>query len=109
MVYESIPQPHGGRGRCAAAHHGLLGGEAWVLTLPVTSQVDLPLERLVAEAAREGLVPRVLAHVCDQVGGLAEGFPAHDTLMRLFACNKIVFFTFIFDDINFMLNKLKCL
>lgn len=45
-----------------------------VLTFAVTPQVDLPLEGLLAETAREGLVAGVFAHVRNQVRALAEGF-----------------------------------
>lgn len=53
--------------RRAAADDSLLR-EARVLTLPVTAQIHLPLERLLAETAAEGLVAGVFAHVRDQVG-----------------------------------------
>lgn len=38
-----------------------------VLRVAVPAQVHLALERLVAEPARERLVPGVLAHVCNQI------------------------------------------
>lgn len=43
-----------------------------MLALPVPPKVHLPLERLVAEAARERLVAGMLAHVRNQVGRLGE-------------------------------------
>lgn len=51
--------------------------------LPVATKIHLPLEGFVAEAAGEGLVARVLPHVGDEVGGLAEGLPTHHTLVWL--------------------------
>ena len=48
-------------------------------------EVDLPLEALFAESAGEGLVAGVLAHVRDEVGGLAERLRAHHALVRFFA------------------------
>ena len=59
-----------------------------VLRLPVPPKVHLSLEGLVAEAAGEGLVARVLAHVGDEVGRLAEGFGADDALVGFLAWNK---------------------
>lgn len=56
-----------------------------VLTFAVPTQVHLSLERLFAEAAGEGLVPRMLPHVRDQIGALAKRFSADDTLVRLLA------------------------
>ncbi len=57
-----------------------------VLTVAMASQVDLALERFVAQAAGERLVAGVLAHVRDQVRRLAERFAAHDALVRLLTC-----------------------
>jgi hypothetical protein len=54
-----------------------------VLTLAVPAQVDLTLEGLVAEAALERLVTRVLAHVRYQVAALGEGLATHHTLVWL--------------------------
>lgn len=67
----------------------LLGGR-WpgMLALPVPAQVHLPLERFVAQAARERLVARVLAQVRDQVGWLAECFAAHHALVRFLTWGK---------------------
>lgn len=56
-----------------------------VLRLAVPPQVDLALERLLAQAARERLEARVLSHVGDEVRGLAEGFAAHHAFVRLLA------------------------
>lgn len=56
-----------------------------MLAVPMAAQVDLALERLVAEAALEGLVAGVLAHVRDQVGALAERLLADDARVRFLA------------------------
>lgn len=61
------------------------GRRGGVLRLAVPPEVDLALERLLAQAARERLEARVLSHVGDEVRGLAEGFAAHDTLVRFLA------------------------
>lgn len=58
-----------------------------VLTFPVSSQVDLPLERLVAQAALKRLVTGVLTHVRDQVATLGERLAAHHALVRFLTCN----------------------
>ena len=63
-------------------------GHGWVLAVAVSPQVDLALEGLVTESAGERLVAGVLAHVGDQIGRLAEGFAAHDALVRLLTCNN---------------------
>lgn len=55
-------------------HRGVLG-------LPVPPQIHLPLESLVAEAAGEGLVSGVFAHVRDEIGRLAERLGAHHALV----------------------------
>lgn len=57
-----------------------------VLRLFVAPQVDLALERLVAQFAGERLVAGVLARVRDQVGALAERFAAHLALVGFFTC-----------------------
>ncbi len=62
-------------------------GHGRVLAVAVPPQVDLALEGLVTESAGERLVAGVLAHVGDQIGRLAEGFTAHDALVRLLTCN----------------------
>lgn len=54
----------------------------------MTTQVYLALERFVAESAREGFVPGVLAHVCDEVRALAERLRAHHAFVRLLTCNN---------------------
>lgn len=59
-----------------------------VLCLLVASQIDLALERLVAQFAGEGLVARVLAGVRYQVRALAEGLAAHLTLVWFLTCKK---------------------
>ena len=63
-------------------------GHGRVLAVAVSPQVDLALEGLVTESAGERLVAGVLAHVGDQIGRLAEGFAAHDALVRLLTCNN---------------------
>lgn len=75
----------GVRGHRSAAADDALLREARVLTLPVAPQIHLPLERLLAETAAEGLVAGVFAHVRDQVRRLAERFAADDALVRLLA------------------------
>lgn len=56
-----------------------------VLRLLVSPQVHFPLEALSAQVAAERFEARVFPAVCDQVGALAEGLPAHLTLVRLLA------------------------
>lgn len=75
----------GYRGR-GAGDVALLGRRPGMLALPVSAQIDLPLERLVAQATRERLVAGVLAQVRDQVGRLAERLAAHHALVRFLAC-----------------------
>lgn len=53
-----------------------------VAALAMTSQINLTLERLIAETTAEGFVPSVLAHVRDQVGALTEGLQADGALVR---------------------------
>lgn len=65
-------------------HEGIIGTVVVVLTLTVPPQVDLALEGLFAEAAGERFVSRVLPHVGDQVGALAERFRANNALVGLF-------------------------
>lgn len=50
----------------------------------MTTQIDLALEGLFAEATGEWLVPGVFSHVGDQVGALAERLGANNTFVRLF-------------------------
>ena len=57
-----------------------------MLALAVTAEVDLALEGFFAEAALEGLVAGVLAHVRYQVAALGEGLAAYDALVRFLAC-----------------------
>lgn len=54
--------------------------------LPMTPQIHLALEGLITEAAAEGLVARVFAHVRDQIGALAEGLQADGALVWLLTC-----------------------
>jgi len=56
--------------------------------LSMTSQIHLALEGLIAEVATEGFIPRVLPHMRDQVGALAEGLQAHGALVWLLAWNR---------------------
>ena len=63
-------------------------GHGRVLAVAMSPQVDLALEGLVTESAGEWLVAGMLAHVGDQIGRLAEGFAAHDALVRLLTCNN---------------------
>lgn len=79
-------------GRAVLGHRGrgagdvtLLGRRPGVLALAVPAQVHLALERLVAQAARERLVARVLAQVRDQVRRLTERLAAHHALVRFLA------------------------
>lgn len=60
-------------------------GGVGVLRLAVPAQIHLALKGLLAQAAGEGLVASVLPHVRDQVGALAEGFGAHNALVRFLA------------------------
>lgn len=57
-----------------------------VLAVPMPSEVDLPLEGLVTQAAGKGLIAGVLTHVGYQIGRLAEGFAAHDAFVWFLAC-----------------------
>lgn len=57
-----------------------------VLRLLVPAQVDFALERLVAQFAGERFVAGVFARVGDQVGALAESFPAYLALVGLLTC-----------------------
>jgi len=85
----------GGDGHCGRVlcHRGrgtgdvvLLGGRGpGVHALPVPAQVHLPLERPVAQAARERPVAGVFAQVRDQVGRLAERLVTHYALVRFLA------------------------
>lgn len=59
-----------------------------VLCLLVAPQIDLALERLVAQLAGEGLVAGVLAGVRYQVRALAEGLAAHLTLVWFLAYKR---------------------
>lgn len=69
-------------GTLALCHYG---PELCVLGLLVAAKVHLPLEGTSAQVAREGLEPGVLARVCDEVGGLAEGFAADGALVGFFS------------------------
>lgn len=60
-----------------------------MLSLSVPSKIDLPLERLVAEAALERFVACVLAHVRDQIAALGERLAADHAFVRLLAWNRI--------------------
>lgn len=54
-----------------------------MLSFSMSSQIHLPLERLVAETTLERFVARVLAHVRDQIAALGERFATYHTFMRL--------------------------
>lgn len=54
-----------------------------VLRLLVSPQVHFPLETFPAEVTAERLEACVLPAVCDEVGALAERFPANLTFVRL--------------------------
>lgn len=54
-----------------------------MLRLLVSPEVHFSLEALPTQVAAEGLEARVFPAVCDQVGALAEGLPAHLALVRL--------------------------
>lgn len=51
--------------------------------LPMASKIYFPLESLLAETTSEGFISCVLAHVGNEVGGLTECLPTHNTLVRL--------------------------
>ena len=59
-----------------------------MLRLLVSPQVHLPLETFPAEVAAERFVSGVFPAVCDEVGALTEGLPAHLTLVRLLTCSS---------------------
>lgn len=59
-----------------------------VLRLLVSPQVHLPLEAFPAEVAAERFEARVLPAVRNEIGALAEGLPAHLTLVRLLTCQQ---------------------
>lgn len=58
-----------------------------MLAFPVPTQIDLPLERFLAETALKRFVAGVFTHVRDQVAALGERLAAHDTFVRFFTCN----------------------
>lgn len=58
-----------------------------MLSVAMPTQVDFPLERLLAVATLEWLVAGVFAHVRYQIGALAERLQTDDTLVRLLTCN----------------------
>lgn len=66
-----------------------------MLSLSVPSKIDLPLERLVAEAALERFVACVLAHVRDQIAALGERLAADHAFVRLLAGMNISVFLHI--------------
>lgn len=59
-----------------------------VLRLFVPPQVHFPLETFPAKVTAEGLEARVFPAVCDEVGALTEGLPAHLALVRLLTCKQ---------------------
>ena len=80
-------QTVGGRRLGRGSSNGRRWIELGVLAFAVPPQVNFALEGASAVVASERLVAGVLPGVCDQVGRLAEGFPADRALVRLFACN----------------------
>lgn len=54
-----------------------------MLTFSMPSKIDLSLKGLVAEAALERLVARVLAHMSDQIAALRERFTAYHAFVGL--------------------------
>lgn len=54
----------------------------------MAAEVDLPLERLLTQAAGERFVSGVLAHMRDEIRTLAERFGANDAFVRFFTCNN---------------------
>lgn len=54
-----------------------------MLRLLVSPEVYFSLEAFPTQVAAERLEARVFPAVCDQVGALAEGLPAHLALVRL--------------------------
>lgn len=59
-----------------------------MLRLLVPAQVHFPLEAFPAEVTAERFEARVLPAVRDEIGALAEGLPAHLTLVRLLPCSR---------------------
>lgn len=57
-----------------------------MLALSVPPQVHLALEALGTQLAAERLEPRVFSAVRDEVGALAEGFPAYLAFVGLLTC-----------------------
>lgn len=60
-----------------------------MLRLLVPAKVHFPLKSSSAYFAGEWLETRVLPAMSDQVGGLAEGFSAHRTLVGLLTCMDV--------------------
>ena len=54
-----------------------------MLAVPVSPQVNFPLESFLTETAGEGLVAGVFSHVGDQVAALGERFGANYALVWL--------------------------
>lgn len=59
-----------------------------VLRLLVSPQVHFPLEAFPAEVTAKRFEARVLPAVRDEIRALAEGLPAHLTLVRLLTCSR---------------------
>lgn len=59
-----------------------------VLGLLVSPQVHFPLKAFPAEVTAKRFEARVLPAVRDEIGALAEGLPAHLTLVRLLPCSS---------------------
>lgn len=74
--------------RVRGLHMRLRGPQVRMLRFPVPAQVDLSLERSAAQFAGEWFEAGVLAGMGDQVGTLAERFPADLALVGLLACGQ---------------------
>ena len=77
----TVQNPRTGCGFCPASFQSMLG-------LFVPPQIHLPLEAFAAEVAAKRLESRVFPAVRDQVGALAERFPANLAFVRLLAWKK---------------------
>lgn len=59
-----------------------------MLRLLVSPQVHFSLETFPAEVTAERFESRVFPAVCDEIGALTEGLPAHLALVRLLTCSR---------------------
>ena len=55
-----------------------------VLSLFMSSQINLSLKRSATEITRERFVSRMFSRVCDQIAALTKCFSTNNTLVRLF-------------------------